>query len=114
MRFFLIIVCILGMIFFIDTYDKEDEEVIKVESIKPRFTDINASMYLIKEYTKKIEEFKKQRAHLGKIDNEQLIDFYMSSLSVKYNIKFMSAMALYSRLIYENSFSSRQFLNPQN
>ena len=102
MRFFLIIVCTLAMIFFIDTYNKEDEEVIKVESIKPRFTDINASMYLIKEYTKKIEEFKKQRAHLGKIDNEQLIDFYMSSLSVKYNIKFMSAMALYSRLIYEN------------
>jgi len=71
MRFFLIIVCILGMIFFIDTYDKEDEEVIKVESIKPMSIDINASTYLIKEYTKKIEEFKKQRAHLGKIDNEQ-------------------------------------------
>ena len=92
----------------LNTSDGVINEFLKVfneEKQKSKFlllsTDMNLTTFVMMEYYKKHERFTNLKNNLKKIDNKQLIDFYITSLKINRNVKFIDPIELLVRLGYE-------------
>jgi len=83
----------------------EFSKVFNEENQKSKFlllsTDMNLTTFVMMEYYKKHERFTNLKNNLKKIDNKQLIDFYITSLKINRNVKFIDSIELLARLGYE-------------
>lgn len=92
----------------LNTSDGVINEFLKVfneENQKSKFlllsTDMNLTTFVMMEYYKKHKRFTNLKNNLKKIDNKQLIDFYITSLKINRNVKFIDSIELLARLGYE-------------
>ena len=83
----------------------EFSKVFNEENQKSKFlllsTDMNLTTFVMMEYYKKHKRFTNLKNNLKKIDNKQLIDFYITSLKINRNVNFIDSIELLARLGYE-------------